>query len=257
MLSPLCICSGVMRSGSTWSYNVCREMFQQLAARTHRSLKYGFMDSASMDNFVINEWPLTPELVVFKSHEIGLAALGAVQGGNAKAVVTFRDPRDCVASYMIFKRWSFENTMHQISGTVKLLEQHANCPHSLFLRYEDMMTDRRQELWKIASHLRLHVDEGFITGVDGATNMDASRKICESMKDRPADNFVISDDHKVDPKTHLHENHFNGGTIGRWKNELSPEQTRISTEFFASWLLRLNYETPESLEAVLKGVPVA
>jgi hypothetical protein len=247
----------MMRSGSTWSYNVCREMFQQLAGRTNRKLLYGYVDSAMLDDFVVSRWPLTPELVVFKSHEIGPAALSALFDGNAKAVVTFRDPRDCVASYMIFKRWSFENTMHQISGTVKLLEQHANCPHSLFVRYEDMMANRRGELWNIANHLHLKVNEAFITGVDGATNIDASKKIVDSLKGRPLDRITMSDDHKVDPTTHLHENHFNGGTIGRWKTELSPEQIRISTEFFASWLLQLNYETSESLEAALKGVPIA
>ncbi len=257
MASPLVICSGMMRSGSTWSYNVCRTMFMQLAVRTNRKVLHGYADSAIMDDFVLNRWALTPELVVFKSHEIGPAALTAVQAGNAKAVVTFRDPRDCVASYMIFKHWSFENSMHQISGTAKLLDQHALCEHSLLVRYEDMMTNRLGEVRRIATHLRLKFNEDFITGVDAATGMEAGMKVSDSLQNRPADKFVMSDNHKVDPTTHLHENHFNGGTIGRWKQELSPEQIRISTEFFASWLLRLNYETPDSLVAVLNGAGIA
>jgi hypothetical protein len=252
MRPPLVICAGVIRSGSTWAYNVCREMFGQLAARTNRQVSAGYLDGSQLEEFVQVQWDLTTSMMVLKVHDIGPSALNAVRAGAAKAVCTYRDPRDCVASDMAFMNKSFDVCMKQISGTFENLRMYRFTPHILMIRYEDMMTNRPAEIRRIATHLKINCDDAFIAGIDRRTDLESSKKVCDSLAGRADDQVLTIADHRIDPATHLHSNHINGGTIGRWRVELSAEQIDYATEYFAPWLLRLGYETPDTLAGILK-----
>jgi hypothetical protein len=75
--------------------------------------------------------------------------------------------------------------------------------------------------------------------------------VCRQLKMRPANQVLNIASHRVDPQTHLHENHISSAMIGRWKTELTPEQGRGLSEYFSGWLLSLGYETQESLNQIL------
>src|SRR5271156_4528903 len=101
MDARLCICNGMFRSGSTWSFNVCRALYQLLDGGQSRS-QSGYMNRGPLDQLVLQKLPAITFPLVVKSHDLGPAALAALRAGRARAVCTYRDPRDCVASDMIF-----------------------------------------------------------------------------------------------------------------------------------------------------------
>jgi hypothetical protein len=148
--------------------------------------------------------------------------------------------------------YSLDDCVQRISVTLEPLGAFQSTPSILLLRYEEMMADRGREIRRIASHLGLRLDDATVGHIDAHTNLESCQKVCESLKDRPAEKVLMLANHRIDPTTQLHQNHLNGGTVGRWKHEFSVEQIAYVNEFFAPWLLKLGYETPRSLDMILR-----
>ena len=257
-MAPLCICNGVIRSGSTWSFNVCRELFGLEAQRNNEKMGSAYLDSQPLEQFVTRQWGGVPGRTVIKAHTLGMNAMAVVRKGQAKAVCTYRDPRDCVASDLQFMNYPVEICLHRVSSTMSPIRVYQSAPqHFLLVRYEDMMEDTRREIRRVADHLQIAVDDAAVEMIDAKTNMDASRQLCENIRKKPSGRVTQVATHLVDSETHLHENHINGGTMGRWRFELSNEQALFATEHFAPWLIQLGYETPASLQALLNELNVA
>ena len=127
---------------------------------------------------------------------------------TAKAVCTFRDPRDCVASDLVFMGGGLEQTILRVNGSLEFLKHYQNTPHILLVRYEDMMTDRFSQIRRIAEHLNVTLDEQAIARIDAKTNLESSQKLCKELNHRPSNQVLTIQSHRVDPDTHLHENHI-------------------------------------------------
>ncbi len=251
MRAPLCFCNGVVRSGSTWSFNVCRALFQELAASRRQAFGSAYLDGPYVEQFVGWKWAQAPGPTVIKAHMIGPMAMHALRTGEAKAVCTFRDPRDCVASDLIFMGGGLEHTIQRVNGSLEFLKHYQNTPHILLVRYEDMMADRLGQIRRIARHLNINLDDSAAAKIDEKTNLESSKRLCSELKHRSSDQVLNIQSHRVDPETHLHEHHIGNARIGRWRDELSADQARWLTEYFAHWLLQLGYETQDSLKAIL------
>jgi hypothetical protein len=247
MRTPLCFCNGVIRSGSTWSFNVCRGLFQELATQLRQPFGSTYLDGEYVEQFVTQQWQKSPGPTVIKAHMIGRVALTAIRSGQAKAVCTFRDPRDCVASDQVFMGRGFEYSVKRVASSLEFLNYYQSTPHILLVQYEEMMKDRLSQMRRIAAHLHLRGDEEMFARIDGRTSLESSERLCRDLKNRPASTVLNIQSHRVDPDTHLHENHIGNAKIGRWKDEFSLDQARWLTEYFSPWLLQLGYETQESL----------
>jgi hypothetical protein len=215
-----------------------------------------YLDGPYVEQFVTWHWPTAPGPTVIKAHMIGPVVMQALRTGAAKAVCTFRDPRDCVASDLMFMGLGLEKTILRVNGSLEFLKHYQNTPHILLVRYEDMMADRLGEIRRIARHLNITLDEDSVARVDAKTNIESSKRLCGELKDRSPDKVLNIQSHRVDPETHLHEQHIGNARIGRWRDELSADQGRWLTEYFSRWLLLLGYETQESLRTALR-VPVS
>ena len=60
-------CSGMMRSASTWSYNVCRIIYLQIAKQSNIPMIQGYLDSADIDEFLKKNIEETG-IAVIKTH---------------------------------------------------------------------------------------------------------------------------------------------------------------------------------------------
>jgi hypothetical protein len=251
MRMPLCFCNGVIRSGSTWSFNVCRALFQELSAQLNLPFGSTYLDGAYAEHFVSQQWQQVPGPAVIKAHQIGPVTLATIRAGHAKAVCTFRDPRDCVASDLVFMGQGLEFSINRVSASLEFLRFYQSTSHILLVKYEEMMADRIGQIRRIAAHLQIKSDDAMIARVDAATNIDSSRQVCQDLKNRAADQVLNIASHKVDPQTHLHEHHIGRATPGRWRDEFSADQASWLTEYFSPWLLQLGYETRDSLRSML------
>ena len=248
MYPPLCICNGLIRSGSTWSFNVCRELMQRLASHHQRPFGSTYMHSPMLDAFVTKHWARVPGFTVVKAHELGPAVMAAVESGNARGVSTFRDPRDCVASDMVFMGRGFQASVDRVSFSLECLRASEMTDNVLMVRYEDMMADRHNEIRGIARHMGINADLSLLSQVDSKTNIESSKQVCQNIKDLTIREVFAIDSHRVDPQTHLHENHIGNAKIGRWRDELSTEQGEQLTRLFSHWLAKWGYEKQPSAQ---------
>ncbi len=251
MAAMVCICNGVIRSGSTWSYNVCRGLMQELGRQMRRPSGSSYLELPQLEQFLIYQLPTIPGPTTIKAHEIGPAAATAIRTGVAKCVCTFRDPRDCVASDLIFFNQGLKASVDRAAYTFNFLQQFEGSDHLLLVRYERIMDNGRLEIARIAEHLGIDLDPSVIRRIHEQNSFEATQKVVDNLKQRTDGQVVHLAGHRVDPVTHVHENHLNGGLIGRWKTELSPEIGRDLSRVFAPWLLKLGYETQESLAAMV------
>ena len=84
------IAGGMIRSGSTFAFNVIRE----LLART------GKVRTFSVNHLEESEWnPSSPDHVLVKSHSPDARLLSAIANGSAPCVCTARRPEDAIASW--------------------------------------------------------------------------------------------------------------------------------------------------------------
>jgi len=241
MSFPLVLCTGMMRSGSTWSFNVCRLIGKIVAGREKKPMWSGYRLAAEADAFFDQALPNPPGPTILKIHKLTPRGLEILNRNQAKAVCTFRDPRDCVASMITFANASFDVALQTIAQALDNLNGTAS-PNTLFIRYEDMIQNRLAHIRAIAQHLGVFVDQSLCEKIDSLTSIERSREVCRSLKDRPEDTVLRAmNDHRVDPETWLHDNHIQNGRHGRWKEEMSADQVRILNETYGPWLQRLGY----------------
>jgi hypothetical protein len=244
MISPLIICNGVIRSGSTWSYNVCRILGHTLAKRRSQRCGMACLTDRSLDQFLQTDAFVREGPAVIKAHEIGPVALQWIADGKARAVCTFRDPRDCVASDIPFWGQGFDASVQRVIVSLKALHaSHQTSGRTLFVRYEDMMADRRSQIRRIAEYLEIPISDSEVELIDDQTNIDATQKFCQTISKEPAGRTdPVLGGHSRDRLTLLHDNHIGSAKSGRWKDDLSPEQAAYLTQLFQSSLRAMGYE---------------
>jgi hypothetical protein len=228
-------------------------MMQRLAVKFGKPFGSTYLHGSALETFVESHWEKVPGLTLIKAHEMGPKAIAALQAGLAPGVCTFRDPRDCVASDLVFMGRGMDHTLKRMNASLECLRIAESVDRILFVRYEDMMINRQNEIRRIARHLGLPSDISIVSQVDAKTNLQSSRQLCQQIKNRPSTQVVEIDSHRVDLRTHLHENHIDNARIGRWKDELSADQGRYLSELFAPWLLKWGYETQASLKQLMVG----
>jgi Sulfotransferase domain len=256
-MPPIFICAGIYRSGSTWAFNVCRELGQVLAEQTGRSLASGYPNLGPLDQFLEHAAEQTEGPIVVKAHLLGPVALSWINSGKAREIYTCRDPRDCVASDMKFKGHDIDAAGARVLECLRNFSTFRDSRRILLVRYEQMMADRFTAISQIASHLGFNLDERAIGRIDERTNLSTSLRTCQELKTRPGGQYRRDGAHRVDPTTLLYDNHIAGGTIGRWKQDLSPDQQGFLTRFFAPWLVTLGYGSAASVSSAWDDAPAA
>jgi len=188
---------------------------------------------------------------VIKAHQISSTTLQRIRSGSVKAICTIRDPRDCVVSDMAFMKHDIRSAGVRILFDLNELNLFDDFGRTLFIRYEELMKDRLSQIRLIAAYLGVEADDAAVQAVDQQTNLEASRKVCASLKDLPAERVYITDNHRVDRLTQLHENHIGTSEAGRWRHDLSPELGQHLSRLLHRDLLKFGYETEESLAVLL------
>lgn len=260
MVSPIVICDGLIRSGSTWSFNVCRLMGDMIAARRGQTSGSAYLHKFTLDEFLNTQAYVRTGPAVIKNHELGPVALDSIRIGRAKAVCTIRDPRDCVASDIVFWGAGFDASLNRVLASLKYLASYQDFGRTLFIRYEEMMEDRLWQIKRIAAYLQISIDQKEAELIDAQTNIRASRKLCQDLgKRREEDVDIILDVHRRDRTTLLHDNHIGTGEVGRWRRDLTPEQGQMLTKLLWRSLQVLGYESDGSIAAAGRpaGAPPA
>jgi len=209
------LCSGMMRSGSTWSFNAARAVAYIAAESVGLPFAAMYLDGDSLDSFLA-ERVAVPGVVVIKSHSVTPYALGLAQADQARNICTFRDPRDSVASRQLFKDETLSDSITQVRASVAPM--FAFSEETLFVDYQDVMTRPAWAVGRIGDYLSVQLGETYHQVIADELSIEKMDAVSDATSG-------------IDPTYQLHHNHIHGGKIGRWEEELSAgDRSRVCAE---------------------------
>lgn len=235
------LCTGMLRSGSTWSFNVCRLLLQHIANRDGQPFTSFYRDHQTLDKYLIENATKQNGQLVVKVHSPAEYAMQLIYTGKANNIYTYRDPRDCVASHQTYDDVSFDISVALIRTNLLFMDEYRKSNHSLYIAYEEMMRDPLQQINKIVNYLKLDIDSNIIEEIHQQTNYEASKNIVSELETSTNSNVYRDREHVVDGQTLLHQNHIQGGNNGRWKSQFTANQIDILNREFKPWLDSLGY----------------
>lgn len=248
-------CTGLIRSGSTWSYNVCRLIGSAVAEHLRIPFWSGYRDAENLDNLLDEVKNKNKAIVVIKTHWPTIRAIELMKHESVKNVYTIRDPRDCVASRQLKTKDTLENSLNiTVKNLSSFYPHYLQCKNTLFIRYEEMMKNKQQYIHTISKHLGVTLPDIVASRINEQTSIENAKRIAESLHERPPDTLIHDRKNLVDPLTMLHDNHIQGGTCGRWKQEFTKEHKRVLISVLRPWLVILGYETDLSIENQLSAL---
>jgi len=209
-------CLGMYASASTWLFNVVRQM----AAARGPVLTYFVSDTINEASFERSG------LHIIKSHEIkGAAALNWLERRTEKIFVTIRDPRDAVASLIMYHGYTFERALAHVDQAARLCVRFAADGRSIFWPYESGFFEQPDRVRQIAAHLGWQITESECDEIFSAMRRENVEAYIAKL---PQMSGVLQDrvsGDMLDPQTHWHTHHAGrNGEVGRWKHSLTAEQ---------------------------------
>lgn len=232
----LVVCLGLPRSGSTWTYNVCRRFLA--LSHSPDELLCQFSDDFVSPFIDLHD---NVRACVVKTHnpQLNLRPLLAFTG--APLLISVRDPRDAVVSLM----QCFKLPFHEAAGVIALSAQNiieisARYPHIL-LKYESGFTENLSDVRRIRTAIGCPAN--------AAQTQTIHRKLCAaSVRSHIAaleQDGVFAAGPAMSvwrPDSHWHPGHIVDGRIGKFRELLSQAQIRRLEQHFATYMGRFGYD---------------
>lgn len=167
--------AGMQRSGSTFCFNVVREVLS----------RRGKVFQKPTDNIedVYAEYD-QEDHVVMKAHSVANSTFKLIRSGGIKVVCTVRRPEDAIASWMEAFNFGLDESIGHMRGWIESFERIR--PYALVVPYEEI--DRHP--WRAASRIAKHVcDDASFTEIRQIAQLYAKDKV-----KLLADSLAMTDD---------------------------------------------------------------
>jgi len=229
-------CAGMYASGSTWAYNVMREIVaclhpdRPVAGRFVNTLA----DLAGIDDQDVHH--------VVKTHDLPTDVAAALSAHAGHLVVTIRDPRDAVTSLMLYQRYPFAMALDTIAKSASFVAGFAADPRALLLRYEDGFPDAPETPQRIARLFGGTLTADQAASIFAQSRRDAIEQRIQGLASLPGAQHDPCSGDIFDPQSQWHKHHAGRtGEIGRWRRTLLPNQITAIETTLADWMARFAY----------------
>jgi hypothetical protein len=232
---PLYWCAGMYASGSTWAYNVMREIVAVL--HPDRPVIGRFVntlaDLAGIDDDASQ---------VVKSHDLAEDVAVALSGRADHLVVTIRDPRDAVTSLMLYQRYPFAMALDTIAKSAEFVGGFAADKRTLLLRYEDGYPDDPTTPARLARSFGAELPATQAQAIFANSRRAAIEQTIKDLATLPGAQHDPRSGDIFDPQTQWHKHHAGRtGEVGRWRRLLLPGQITAVEQKLADWMARFGY----------------
>jgi len=188
-------------------------VMQIVGQTSSKELLVGYTDLNASERYACAD-----QDAVFKAHFLGHDPIDKIHQGKIRNVCTLRHPFDCVASRQKFKDEEFEESLELVRLSWQQVKWYGE-PSTLFVRYDDIMASPAEQIAQIALYLERPIALEQIRSIEANTTLPAMDRLSR---------YTQGDE--ADPITQLHRNHCHGGTVDRWKTELTPAQIMACKE---------------------------
>jgi GT2 family glycosyltransferase len=239
----LIVSTGMMRSGSTWQYQVACDLACLLGPAE-------FLGYRELDDFAkeYDRISSAKGVIVVKMHPPHELVAELARQGQARILYSFRDIRDVVYSsahkLMLQPRQVLEWYLPAI------LEGHRfwmNCTNRFAMRYEDFLASSVVALSQLAEFLDVSIMPEKIAEIDRRYSLDANReRASEKKRKLEQDGCDLSDSKYTclhDHEELVHWNHLRTGEKKKWWQLATAEELAQLGDACGDWLIENGYET--------------
>jgi hypothetical protein len=226
------LCLGMQSSGSTWLYNIVREI---LAASGVHHVAYR---AENYENF-LDPRAAEADNAVLRAHNVDSGLLRILKLADVKAVLSFRDPRDAIASFMQrFQPYGAKfpricNDVARNLASVLSASQHFD--HLSFF-YEDGFTDDPGSVRRLAGFLGYELHEDQILAIFDKYRAETVKAFTAAIDTLPEDRlFVDEASNAMDRVTSFHRTHISDMRVGKWRDVFDQETQAALTEAFGDY----------------------
>nr|WP_242513278.1 FkbM family methyltransferase [Halochromatium salexigens] len=226
-------CAGMPRSGSTWSYNVARQLLSH--AFGAQQIDGGYLGEGPPVDAALDQHVLPNKLRLLKFHQATRRTLELAEQGQARVIVTYRDPMNAVASLVDFFATPLPQAVAKIKRSLVEMQRWQQTGHALLIAFDAMMADNATEVRKIADFLDLPVQEEVIAAIVAETSYGAVKQRAEALG-QGGEVLVRAGRSAYDPESLLHVGHAPLGADRDWTRQLSSEQKAYALQQLSDWI---------------------
>jgi hypothetical protein len=235
---------GIPRSGTVWSFNVFRLLWErrQVPFRVENP-----NSTLEMDDCLARIQP--GESIIIHGHEVTHAVRRLAAQPDVRAFFNFRDPRDVVVSQMrlhdIPLRVAIDKTalaFHQFQAALSL-------PGAMIIPYDHIATHAESLIFQMATRVGILLPLTEARDIAEATSADNHRRVMQDVNSGASTNLARIDTATVPPRTmrfdsrHLiTDRHLQSGKSGRWRDELTPADSRLVDASFTRLVQLLGFD---------------
>lgn len=215
----LVLCDGMIRSGSTWSYNVVLQLLK-LSDTSRKSFGFYNEDPAILNSALR---PRSSHLAI-KSHVLSPANYELCRTGQIKSVYTWRDPYDVVASAVGMFGPPAEKWMDPLRNALRIWAFHRETNSAHIVSYPSIVNHPAESIAGIAAYLGVTADPARVRSIAGEVSFTSVRQFSRHVQELDPKRVVRKDRHVFDRETLLHQGHIRNGGTGYGLRTLSPAQ---------------------------------
>jgi hypothetical protein len=226
------LAAGMVGSGSTFLYNVLRELLE----RNANGVTFATYSDEWNPLFALNQ------RLLLKSHW-GIRALAPLaERGTLLPVVSVRHPGDSVCSDMERFGFPFDFAVKRVELSLKFCAALRPMPDTVLFRYEDRFASNPRTAAGLAGILGIKLPVEQLTEIGRkydaanvksyAANLDSAPNLMKSL-DNPTDAWC--------PTTQIHRGHIGKLTSGRWRT-LPEGQRRMIDDLCGEDALSFGYD---------------
>ncbi len=245
--------STVPRTGSTWVFNVLRE----LLIVAGKKIEPIIVPQTPNQNSNLFEKYLNDEnldyYLTLKTHEILKNDLPF-----SKIISTHRDPRDILISYMRFMKTDFETAFKVAKSLINYTNNYNsyNKDYNLLVSYFKIETEPLTIIKNICNFVDIEVSSEKINQIKDKFDkkniklkiMENDEKLKNKISTKQTINkneviFISKDNYRsYDPYTGFQSNHVSEGSSGDYKKTLTKKQINEVNSYFSKWFKEFGYE---------------
>ena len=227
--------NGMVRSGSTWSYNVVLELLR-------RALPDEPLHAGSTENLAayLADSPHEAHHLVVKSHRLNPVGRTLARTGAARVVFTVRDPWDAAASSMRAFGHRFGEALWQVSMGLEGLTLHYRQDNALVIPYPDIAERPVASIQRIGKFLLgKQLDPKIVEAVAKETSFEQMRDKVAAINRMSKRRLVHARaDMYYDAQTMLYRNHISDGSSGYGRAYLTRRQVDAVSKAVAKYGLQ-------------------
>jgi hypothetical protein len=227
-------CLGMYASASTWVYNVALKIAQHSDGPPPLGLYVtGAGELAG----------LAPDrLPVVKTHDVDAAGTALLDARARAILLSVRDPRDAVASLMLYMHHPFALALQRVELSACYLARWRTDPRTLLLRYEDGFAERTDTVAALAARMGRALSAESAAAIHALSTRAAIDAFVGNIASLPTALRDPGTGDVVDTVTQWHSHHAGRtGEVGRWRRLLKPDQVAAIEARLGDWMAAFGY----------------